>query len=116
MKKTGGKRISASVPAIQLTVKGIRLLRAKHPGKFFAGERLGTVIERAMDEKGLDAKDFVDDLPIRADALKRIQSGLNSRPPDDVLEAIAKALGLDADELKETADLDKSEPVENFFF
>ena len=69
-----------------------------------------------MDEKGLDAKAVVDGLPIRIDAFSRIKSGLNSRPPDDVLEALADSLGIDADELKTLADLDKTDPVENFFF
>lgn len=107
---------SRAVPSIQLTAKGIKLTGTKQASEFRAGERLGTFIEKTMDEKKLGAKDIIAGLPIRIAAFKRIQSGLNSRPPDDVLEAIAKEIGVSADELKDLADLDRTDPVESFFF
>ncbi len=116
MKLKEEQTASRVVPSLQFTAKGIRLIGSMPSVRLHAGERLGALLERTMDEKKLSAKDIVGDLPIRESSFDRIVSGLNSRPPDDVLESIASALGLDAEELIELADLDKSDPVESFFF
>ncbi len=116
MKRSEEQKAMKVVPSLKLTAKGIRLVGAKPSVRLYAGERLGALIERTMDDKKLSAKDIVGDLPIRESSFDRIVSGLNSRPPDDILESIASALGIDAEELKEVADLDRSNPVESFFF
>jgi len=116
MKLKEEQTASRTVPALQLTAKGIRLTGLKPSVRLHAGERLGALIERTMDDKKLSAKDVAGDLPIRESSFDRIVSGLNSRPPDDVLESIASALGIGAEELIEVADLDRSDPVESFFF
>jgi hypothetical protein len=81
-----------------------------------AGERLGTALERRRTELDLDADDVAEKLPIRSSSYQRIESGLNDRPPDDVLDAIAEALDMDAGELRDLAKLDERKPVERFFF
>lgn len=116
MKRNEDQQTAGSVPSIQFTGKGIVITGIKPSVRLHAGERLGTLIERTMDEKKMSAKDIASDLPIRESAFVRIVSGLNSRPPDDVLEAIATSLGIDLDEITELADLDASDPVESFFF
>ena len=116
MKRDEEKKAMRVIPSLQLTAKGIRLIKAKPNVRLYAGERLGALIERTMDDKKLSAKDIVGDLPIRESSFDRIVSGLNSRPPDDILESIAGALGIGAEELIEVADLDRSDPVESFFF
>lgn len=80
-----------------------------------AGERLGTILERKRVDMGLSLEDVVEKLPIRIGPYARIESGFNSRPPDDILQAIAKVLKLNFNKLKEVGDLDFAEPVEFLF-
>lgn len=77
-----------------------------------AGERLGTILERKRLEMNMSIMQLAEKLPIRVGPYARIESGFNSRPPDDILEAIADVLELDADMLKEVANKDFKEPVE----
>jgi len=79
-----------------------------------AGERLGTAIERKRKEMNLSMEEVADQLPIRVEAYKRIEYGYNNKPPDDIIEAIAKVLKLNADELKTMAQLDYEQPVDNY--
>ena len=105
---------------VRITKNGIGLIGLKASDskslELRAGERLGTVLERKRDELGLDVDDLVADLPIREFAYRRIESGVNVRPPDDILEAIAEALSLDAEELEDLADLDQSNPVDSYYY
>ncbi len=103
---------------IILTEKGLQLAGEKEPHEvpeIYAGERLGAVIERKRTSLGFNIEDTAEELPIRARVFERIEAGVNPRPPDDILEAIAKKLKLNFDSLVETADLDATDPVERFF-
>jgi len=102
---------------VTVTEKGLELISGKSSkvSDIYAGERLGAVIERKRTSLGFNIEDTAEDLPIRARVFERIEAGVNPRPPDDILEAIAKKLKLKFDKLVETADLDATDPVERFF-
>jgi len=114
LRGASGRRIGNVTKASAIVTKeGIRVVKKT---ELKAGERLGAILERKRQELGIDIEALAEDLPIRSDVYERIEFGFNTRPPDDILEAIAKQLKLNADDLKETADLDKESPVEQFFF
>jgi len=115
-----GLELSAEVPTagkVVVTEKGLEITsgKPKEVPEIYAGERLGAIIERKRTSLGFNIEDTTEDLPIRARVFERIEAGVNPRPPDDILEAIAKKLKLNFDKLVETADLDAADPVERFF-
>lgn len=118
LKIQGGSDIPRTVGDIIVTEKGLELVSEETPHKIseiFAGERLGAILERKRTSLGFSVDSIAEDLPIRARVYDRIEAGVNPRPPDDILEAIAKKLKLKFDDLVDTADLDASDPVERFF-
>ena len=102
---------------VAITEKGLEIISGepKKIPEIYAGERLGAVLERKRTSLGFNTEDLAEDLPIRARVYDRIEAGVNPRPPDDILKAIAKKLKLNFDTLVETADLDATDPVERFF-
>ena len=98
---------------IRLTAGGIQLGERV----LKAGERLGTMLERARKEKNMTSSQLADELPIREYAYDRIEAGYNNNPPDDILEAIAEQLDLDIDDVKDTAQNDIDNPVDpNYYY
>ena len=96
---------------VRLTAEGVQL-----GVKLQAGERLGTVLERAREDKDLSHEEVAEELPIREWAYYRIEAGYNCDPPDDILEAIADVLGLDFDDLKALRKKDLDEPVDPSYY
>lgn len=103
--------MSQQEQVVRLSAEGIEL-----GVKLQAGERLGTVLERQREEMGLTTEELAADLPIREWAYYRIEAGYNCRPPDDILEAIATALSLDIDDLKDLREKDIDEPVDPDYY
>ena len=98
---------------VRITKDGIGLVGLKaseKPLELRAGERLGTVLERKRDELDLDVDDLVADLPIREYAYRRIEAGLNVRPPETIfLRLFLKLWVWTPEELGGLADLDSSD-------
>lgn len=70
------------------------------------GEQLGQRVREAREAAGLTVEQLAARLPITMKTLARVESGELVRPADDILEAIAEALDLDAGELTRLADAD----------
>lgn len=95
---------------IVITAEGLKVAELR------AGERLGTVLERRRLELDMDTEAVAGELPIRQYAYERIEWGLNNNPPDDIIEAIAEVLDLNADDLFDLRTKDQKDPVDPFYW
>ena len=102
---------------VEISDEGVSFFSGAGPTQeLHAGERLGTMIRRKREAKGMSIEETAAKLPIGEGAYVRIENGRNEKPPQDILKAIAKVLDLNADELKKVAALDYEVPVERFMF
>ena len=83
------------------------ILLFKKRGDMEKGTVLGQRIRTAREAKDLSTDQVAARLPISGSTLSQIERGEIIRPPDAVLAAIARALGLSAGGLRGTADQDK---------
>lgn len=64
---------------------------------------LGALIRRLRRQAGLTLGQLAERVPMSPSALSRTELGSQGPPPDEAIEAIAKALGVDADQLLKAA-------------
>lgn len=84
-----------------------------------AGERFGAMIKRARTDKGLMmsevCKQMTGSSVISEQCLMRYESGYTREmPPEDIVNALAGVLDLDARQLMRAAELDYSAPVSTY--
>ena len=79
-----------------------------------AGERLGTYLTRTRQAKNLSIDQLAKQLPIGVNAVSSIETGYNTTPPDNILQAFSDVLGCDLDELMQLRTLDQEQPVMRF--
>lgn len=64
---------------------------------------LGALVRKRRRDKGLTLAGLAKRIPMSASNLSRLELGSQGPPADEVIERIAAALGIDADELLQAA-------------